>query len=413
MGVRSRSLVASLAAACAGAVVIVACQSFSGTEPELIADAAADGADLVDAAVDAPPDADAGADMDASPAPKLGVTCPPPSGPKCALGGCPRRAIIAAPAVPEYPFDIATDASSLYWTAQAAGDSGLDAYNGQAPARVLRHAKKAGGPAFEIAAAQPAARAIALDGSYVYWTIHDPTRPGRGLGSPGVLRRARRDCSTTPCAVEDLASIAGNVASLSRAREGALVGVTEDGHVFVVDTTASPIGFNASATQVDTYPAIAVTNDAAYASSALVSRYVKRLDLTTGTVLPMFAAVPDGGAGADPGISPSTTDCDAVWGVRKQTSKRDLFRFAVDGGPAQVTALPTAISPFAMAADASYVYFAVPDAGGVFAVDTHVGGALPEPIATGNVWRLAVDSDGVYWGEHGTTAPGSITMLVK
>lgn len=280
------------------------------------------------------------------------------------------------------------------------------------PARVLRRAKAGTGATFEIAAAQPAGRALALDGEYVYWTINDPTRPTRGLGPAGVLRRARRDCSAAPCTVEDLATIAGNVASLVRASAGRLVGLTDDGQVFVVDATLSPVGFTTTPMHLDTYPAIAVTNETAYGSSALVSPFVKRLDLGTGTVQPMFATVPDGGAGSNPGISPSTTDCDAVWGLRQQTTQHDLYRIALDGGAIQGRALPADFGPFAMAADARFVYFGVPNAGGLYAVDKAVPGALAVPVAPGNVWRIAVDDDGVYWGEHGST-PGAIYMVVK
>ena len=67
-----------------------------------------------------------------------------------------------------------------------------------------------------------------------------------------------------------------------------------------------------------------------------------------------------------------------------------------------------------LGADARYVYAAALNTGGIFALQkTSMATAHPY---TGNVWNLAVDDDGVYFGEHDPSAAGgagTIYMLVK
>ncbi len=334
--------------------------------------------------------------------------CPRSRSPACALGICSIRQI-ATPAAPEYPFAIATDVASVYWLAQAAGDTGTNPYDGSAPARVLRHSKAGPEETFEIAVGQAAARTMVIDGAYLYWNTYEPTRSGH----PTVIRRARRDCAKAPCVVEDVVALDGNVDSLVRGPPGILVGVTGDnGAVFVVDTTASPAGFNPSATQANAFPSLAATNDAVYVSSLAGPASVKRLDFPSLAVTAVFAKVPASDAGSG-GVSPVASDCDVLWGSRPATdAPTDFYGFAVDGGGVvSQQKLPALV--FAMVTDARYVYFAVRNVGGVFAFDKQFPGNSVATIASGNVWWLAVDDDGVYWGEHGQASPGAIFMLVK
>lgn len=59
--------------------------------------------------------------------------------------------------------------------------------------------------------------------------------------------------------------------------------------------------------------------------------------------------------------------------------------------------------------DARFLWIAVANAGGVYAYDKPtVDISL---LRKGNVFALAVDDDGVYWGDHDGT--GTLRMLVK
>ena len=70
------------------------------------------------------------------------------------------------------------------------------------------------------------------------------------------------------------------------------------------------------------------------------------------------------------------------------------------------------IGAFDLAADAKYVYSGAANSGGVFVIDKSSGAS--SHLAGTNVWRIAVDADGVYFGEHDqNTDTGALYMLVK
>jgi hypothetical protein len=319
---------------------------------------------------------------------------------------CDQR-LLWTPSEREYPFAIVTDETNVYWIAQSAGDGG-DAYNGSGLARVLRGAKVPGMP-FEIASQQAQTTTLVLDGDFAYWAVLQPGPPAHA----SILRRARRDCDVAPCAVEDVTELPDRAAAIVRAAPGKLALVSSGGDVVLVDVTVAAPG-PAPITKIGFFPALSATDDAVYVAAGL-SPFVRRYATATGTVTPMFAAVPDGGPDASAGVSPMTNDCDALWGLRQRAGGLDLLRFGLGGGTASNEhLLAPSYSAFAMAADARYVYFVSPFEG-VYSWDkTPAAGMDPlATVASGNVWNIAVDNDGVYWGDHAVTTAGSIHMLVK
>ncbi|HEY8077685.1 MAG TPA: hypothetical protein VIF62_26345, partial [Labilithrix sp.] len=62
-------------------------------------------------------------------------------------------------------------------------------------------------------------------------------------------------------------------------------------------------------------------------------------------------------------------------------------------------------------ADGTFVYVARQNAGGVFRAREDNPGILEE-LRPGDVWRIAVTADAIYWGDHGGS-PGAIHRIDK
>lgn len=386
---RMRRVLVTVTSSFTGALFAVACGAFGAD--------GSDGSAVVEET--AAPDVNADAfDGEAPDGPNVGdlpATCPTSRAPSCAVpNACPSRPLRSSkPGV--FPFNLVTDRTHVYWVEQEQLDGGDDAYNGQAAARIMRVPKK-GGSTDVLAAAEAKATTVVLDGEFVYWATSDPTN----------LRRVPRAC-VPPCPPPEsiyLGPGGTKIVALARPASGRVVALRENGDVVLLDVSTSPPSLRSTPSNVSTYVTMAVTNDAVHVAGANTGlvRSIRIADLqTTSTSI----APIDGGSS---GFSPMTTDCDALWANRGPSST--LYKAVPGGSVTPFQTLPVGLV-FGLRADAKYVYAALPNAGGVFAVDK-VTKEITR-ISPGNVFALAVDDDGVYWGEHDRNTGGAVMIWEK
>jgi uncharacterized protein YuzE len=165
--------------------------------------------------------------------------------------------------------------------------------------------------------------------------------------------------------------------------------------------TGQPTAFEKNALAVGAFPSMTATDDGAYVTSRSYGG-VGRV-ASGGGVTPLYVAAPDGG------LAGLATDCSDLWGRSAESAPPvTMTRFPATGQPTAGGTLPMQLY-FDTKADAAYVYLAAANVGGVYAYDKNNG--TTTPLYAGNVFALAVDADGVYWGEHGGS--GALYMLVK
>jgi hypothetical protein len=203
------------------------------------------------------------------------------------------------------------------------------------------------------------------------------------------------------------------IVRLRRAAPGVLFALADNGAVFRLNLGAAA-ATQAQLTTTGQYPSLTVTDTDVYASAAKFNQ-ILRMPLASAASPPLtdvsFATV----ASADPGASLIASDCQALWWVRKvPPSTPGLFSHPHgDAGAISAPISLTGLSTWDLTADARFVYVGAANAGGVYAVDK----AKPGPPLlrySGNVFALAVDDEGVYFGEHGQVAgAGTMWMLVK
>lgn len=385
-----------------GCGIAAACSSFSGADTPTKDDA---GIATPDAGTSETTDG-AAADATTSDGAVMGAACPPPAGP-ATLGN--NMVELAAPPSTdvEYPFQIATDADHVYWTAQwttkaaitlDAGAS-IQPYNGGATTtRIHRQSKTpADQNADTLVEDEPRIEAIARDGAYLYWGTSD--------GSNGVLRRVPADC-IAPCAgvttVGD--SIPERIQRIYVAAPGvlALLGASQSSYVYN-DATGriTPIG------TTGTYPSLAVRTDDAFLGYGLGPELRTATSLSTTPASSPFTEFPDSGGG-NVGASALATDCTNLYAYG---ADHQIWRLDLTAPTPQLSKWldPQVAGGTELAADSRYLYLSAYNAGGVFAFDKTSG--QKASIASGNVWSLHVDADGVYWGEHDQRTGGALFML--
>lgn len=336
----------------------------------------------------------------------LAPNCPRPAAPTCSpLSECENR-ILYKPPVPgiEFPFGIATDSEYVYWVTSSIETAGDLPYDGMGTARIMRVARSgvlAGAQASLIATGQRRAVAIAMAGDYVYW--------GAMAGVNAKLRRVRRDCSAN-CVVEDLDGVplgGSPIIEMTAIDDQTLVLADGNGLITVVKTTQA-LTLVHGTTSTSDYPAIAATSAECFVAGGDITA-VTRIPGGAAFMAVKFGSIPDSGSGLRIGVSSMTTDCKDIYGWR---GANNVWKVRGDGGTAVAfTAEAGVPAAFEMAADQGYLYLAVPDGPGVFAVS--IANAKSQQVAGGNVHRLAVDDKGIYYGDHERTTGGAIRMIVK
>lgn len=359
-------------------LVVVACSTFSGEGGDTTSDGGPESGPAIDGEV-----SDRATPLDGAGDSTVDASCVA-RGPTCSPSDCTIEDL--QPAAPEAkPFSLVTDATHLYWVEQIQEDGGPDAYNGGAKARIMRMTK-AGGTAEELIRDQDRAVAIEIVGEHVYWASG---------GNPAKVLRVKRNC-TGPCTPDSLTVPGATIVSMRRASDGSLFMRTDNDVIRSIDTSGAFAVLRASFTQAEALaplPSGVVTMRNLAAGVKIVSNDAQKEAF--------YATVPPS-AGFVPGLRFAASSCDRVWAAR----------LAVGGFALHVIEADAAVAPFGpirpqdifdFKVDEAYVYIAMPNAGGLFALSTTNSIAAPILVGgTANVFALAVDDDAVYWGVHDT-----------
>jgi hypothetical protein len=393
--------------AIAGVAVVASCATFGGEDP--LPDGGVDEASTSDAGPDdSGRDASDGSAPDGSGLPALAAPCPPASG-GAGLPGQWQQRVLYTPSVRMYPFDMATDATHVTWLAHVGTNYGgpdTEAYNGSGMAVLLRAPKDGNGPAVTLARDQPSARALVLDGDYAYFTTDSS-------GSKRLVRQRRdADCSVDCAEPTPVMTFPPGVKidKLVRPEPGLLFAIGEAGQVFRVKLgDVSPTRVSTSGT----YPSLTATTTDVYASAGLSPDVVK-VPVSGGAPVEPYLSFPPADGGP-PGVVPIATDCTALWMVREFAQPQIYRHDLASAGSLTPVGGTLDVNAFDLAVDTRFLYVASPNAGGIALVEKSSGNRIG--IYNGNVHRVAVDDDGVYFGEHGpqatTPKPGTMIMLVK
>lgn len=340
------------------------------------------------------------ADPDAGSAPSIeaGATrplCPAAAGPGAFSGVVELSPPPASGS--EYPFQLATDSKLIFWAAQFSlpDDASFHvAYDGHGASRIYRRAKSTPSlPPDRLVDNQSIVTSIAIDGDFVYWVTWDTTA--------NTLHRVRRDC-TAPCTAEDVSN--GRLANGSPVVEllatspGFLVYVTLNAAFYRVKLDGITLPFALLPAQ--STAGVAAKTDTLFvglpAQGAPVDVFDNVSTTNTGTPSGMIAGITKQSA------AHLATDCNNLFaygtngGIYDTALTDKNLKFWTDGGIPEV---------FDLALDLQNVYLAQANSGGVLAFNRTT--QAPTPLYHGNVWRLAVDDDGVYWGEHGSSTSGA------
>jgi hypothetical protein len=235
------------------------------------------------------------------------------------------------------------------------------------------------------------------DGADLYWIVSTAS----DAGSSSTLRRLA-GATGSP---EDVSTFAGIARRLVRAAPGVFFAadnlgnvrrLTKDGMVSDIEKTSST-------------PSLAATKDFVFTGGGQLAR-VDRLPAGGGPGSTFFA-VPDGTPDASlPGVHVLGADCDRMFGVRDDEGA--FFWSAASPGSYTATTATFADGQD-IASDEGFVYVAERRAGGGVFRGARDGKGFAS-LYTGDVWRLAVDDDGIYWGEHAKgSLAGNVFMQKK
>jgi hypothetical protein len=331
----------------------------------------------------------------------LGTGCKTPAAPsdECssALAACERKTLYISN-TSTFPFAMVTDEANVYWVAQSGpADS---AYDGTANASVLRVSKTGASTQQATVLAENQSRATTLikDGADLYWIVST----ANDAGSTSTLRRLA-GATGSP---QDVATFSGIARRLVRVSPGVFfaadnVGtvrrLTKDGMVSEIEKTS-------------TTPSLAASKDFVFAGGGQLAR-VDRLPAGGGPASTFFG-VPDGASpdAALPGVHVLGADCDRMFGIRDDEG-------AFFWSPAATATYTATTASFDdgqdIASDEGFVYVAQRRAGGGVFRGSRDGKSFGS-LYTGDVWRLAVDDDGIYWGEHAKgSLAGNVFMQKK
>ncbi len=376
------------------ASAIAGCGRFLGSDPELPPDAGgAEGSAPGDAALDVAATDDG--------------ACALAPAPSCALTLCPKRALHTPVGDGGAPWGIATSESAVFWLEQPATNEG---YNGNATARVLRAPKDPdAGVVMELAVGQPRAISLAVMGGWVYWTVYEIT------ATPlATLRRVRTDCPG-PCTFEQLPlpNKGLRIMKLVPAGGETLFGIGEAGQVLRFDVGGATMSMAGPLLEKPGFASLANTGHHVLVSSNN-SPTLARMGLDGTNIVEDFLPVPTGDrdGGAEPGINHLWYDCQArLWARRGPGT--DLVSLSLTDGELRTIKAQARLTVYDVTGDARYLYLAGANEG-LFALDRQ-GSTTLEPVGGAKVFAVAVDDEGVYWGEHDIATPmaGTIYMLAK
>ena len=355
------------------------------------------------------PDAHASDDassLDVGPAPS--ALCSIPRAPSCVPEDCPRRTLYASPSKAA-PHGIVADDTFVYWLEQPATDLG---YNGHEAARLLRVDKLGANDtshAMVLATGQMAATALALDDGWLYWTVYEHSGSGGALTS--VLRKVPASCGAAGCPPPtDLVAFAPGVrlTKLVRVARGVLFALGEAGHVSRIDVGGGGAVRLSAATEKSGEASVIGAGEHVFIASSH-DEEIARMDLEGTSLDPSYFVVPERDGG-DEGISNMWTDCTDAWAVRGPSAS--IVRFGLSDGQFTTIAQGLSLSIYGTSGDAEYLYVAGANEG-VAALGRQT--QTLTLVHRGKAFALAVDDDGVYWGEHdiGASSAGTIYMMVK
>lgn len=343
------------------------------------------------------PDDGAAPITDRPPPGSLGCTAP--RGLECdPLVACALTSLFA-PSSNEFAFSIVTDADKVYWVTQTNAAGSGPAFDGAGVAKIHWISKRSPRERKTVTGGQQRTTSLALDGDSVYWPARAET------DTNWVLRRADRDCSNLDggsCGTGFFVNLGGDpIVDLRSMVPGQLVAATSKGTVLLIELAGKQVlRFDATGD----LPALAATERSAFVASQY--RLAVTEVLRAETTARGFGTVPDGGL--ESGIQLLATDCTTVFGLRtpEQTGERQVFVLGSAAPPA-IDAIPRTFAPKAMAADARHLFVA--GSGGLYVRDTSVG--TPFALRAGpDIWRVAVDDDGLYYANHTT---GELYMLAR
>jgi hypothetical protein len=335
--------------------------------------------------------------------PSTGGACPEePAGlPATSCGMDPASCVVteifpAPSSSTRFPFGIAADATHVYWVSQTHYDGNEEGY--------VQRVTKTGEDYEAMTVTHVRPTELVLDGDYVYWVSM-----GFDASNPlATLARLPRTAECVPaCDVDDIEVLStghggesfqrlvvGGPETLFIGSNARILRVAREGTEWV---TSSAVG--------DVYPTLAAAGGFAYWTANKLAN-VYRLP-ASGTL--------EKAPYADLGTPVTYTVLGATCTDALALSDQHLFLLSRSSSkPLELTqeALPAGMEVQSIAVDASFVYMAGWNAGGVFRMP-RAGGPV-STIVGGNIWRLFVDDDAIYYGDHqNTESAGAIYRIDK
>jgi hypothetical protein len=309
----------------------------------------------------------------------------------------------------EFPFGVATDTANVYWIAQAPRDGGADAgaeaVRGQAKGTIRRVSKKgdATQAAVDLARDQDRATVLVLDGPDLYWIATSVTAGGEATSTLRRVRNAASAACSPACpAPEDVATFPAELRRLVRVGSETFFAVGRGGQLvrFAPGQGAKEV------TTTGTSPSLARTESHVWAGSGQ-NPPIARAALDGTGLEPAVLSLPPIDASLR-GANVLASDCLDLFAVRGT----ELYAARGGAGPLELLTDLTTNAPLDVVADERFLHLAVPDTGGVYRVSKDGTGIVR--LIDGDAWRLAVDDEGVYWGEHAKgSLAGNLFMLPK